>query len=92
MTSLAWLTLALFLGVLIALAYPLAIYMARIADARPIGGVCGRIERLIYRVSGIEAAEDMPWTRYAVALLLFSTLGAVVVYLLQRLQIWRRGP
>jgi potassium-transporting ATPase potassium-binding subunit len=88
MTSQAWFTLALYLGVLIALAYPLAIYMARIADAKPIGGVCGRFERLIYRVSGIDAAEEMPWTRYAVTLLLFNALGAVVVYLLQRLQAW----
>jgi potassium-transporting ATPase potassium-binding subunit len=88
MTGQAWFTLALFLGVLVALAYPLAIYVARIADARPIGGICGRVERLIYRASGIDAAQDMPWTRYAVALLLFNALGVVVVYLVQRLQVW----
>jgi potassium-transporting ATPase potassium-binding subunit len=88
MTGQAWFTLALFLGVLVALAYPLAIYLARIADAKPIGGICGRVERLIYRASGIDAAQDMPWTRYAVALLLFNALGVVVVYLVQRLQVW----
>jgi potassium-transporting ATPase potassium-binding subunit len=88
MTAQAWFTLALYLGVLIALAYPLATYMARIADAKPIGGVCGRIEHLIYRASGINAAEDMAWTRYVVALLLFNALGAVAVYLVQRLQVW----
>ena len=88
MTGQAWFTLALFLGVLVALAYPLAIYLARIADAKPIGGICGKVERLIYRASGIDAAQDMPWTRYAVALLLFNALGVVVVYLVQRLQVW----
>jgi potassium-transporting ATPase potassium-binding subunit len=88
MTGQAWFTLALFLGVLVALAYPLAIYLARIADAKPIRGICGKVERLIYRASGTDAAQDMPWTRYAVALLLFNALGVVVVYLVQRLQVW----
>ena len=46
------------------------------------------LERLIYRASGSDAAQDMPWTRYAVALLLFNALGVVVVYLVQRLQVW----
>jgi K+-transporting ATPase ATPase A chain len=89
----AWLTLALFLATLIALAYPLSAYMARIGDAAlggytPIRGMVGRLERLIYRAGGVDARQDMPWTRYAVALLLFNALGALVVYLLQRLQVW----
>jgi K+-transporting ATPase ATPase A chain len=46
------------------------------------------LERIIYRAAGVDAAQDMPWTRYAVALLLFNALGVVVVYLAQRLQIW----
>ena len=93
MSGQAWFMLCLFLAVLFALAYPLANYMARISDAQaggyaPIRGWIGKFERLIYRVAGINAAEDMPWTRYAVGLLLFNALGALVVYLLQRVQIW----
>ncbi len=93
MTGQAWFTLALFVAVLLALGYPLAIYMARIADAvtagyTPIKGVIGSFERLIYRVSGINVAEDMPWTRYALALLLFNALGVLAVYLMQRVQLW----
>jgi K+-transporting ATPase ATPase A chain len=85
--------LALFLAALIALAYPLSIYMARIGDAAvggytPIEGVVGKLERLIYRAGGVDVRQDMAWTRYAVALLLFNALGAVVVYLLQRVQVW----
>jgi K+-transporting ATPase ATPase A chain len=87
MTGQAWLTLALFLGVLVALAHPLAIYLKRVADARPISGICGKLERLIYRASGIDAAQDMSWTRYATALLLFSALGVLVVFFVQRLQV-----
>ena len=88
MSGQAWFTLLLFLAVLVALAYPLGIYMARIADAAPIGGVVGKLERGIYRAAGVDPAHDMPWTRYAVAVLLFSAVGVVVVYLMQRLQVW----
>src|SRR3984957_6637593 len=88
MSSQGWFTLVLYLAVLAALGFPLAIYMARIADAAPIGGIFARLERLIYRASAVDAAQDMPWTRYAVALLVFNALGVVVVYLVQRLQVW----
>ena len=93
MSAPAWLTLALFLATLIALAYPLAIYMARIGDAavggyRPIHGMVGRLEHLIYRAAGVDMRRDMAWTQYAVALLLFNSFGAVVVYVLQRAQVW----
>jgi potassium-transporting ATPase potassium-binding subunit len=88
MSAQAWFTLALFLGVLAAFAYSLAIYMARIANPAPIGGIVGKFERVIYRAAGVDAAQDMPWARYAVALLSFNALGVAVVYLAQRLQIW----
>jgi K+-transporting ATPase ATPase A chain len=88
MSAQGWFTLVLYLAVLAALGFPLGIYMARIANTAPIGGVFGKLERAVYRASAVDAAQDMPWTRYAVALLLFNTLGVVVVYLLQRLQVW----
>lgn len=88
MSPQAWFTLILFLGVLAALSYPLSIYLSRIADPAPIGGIAGKLERIIYRAAGVDAAQDMPWTRYAVALLCFNALGVAVVYLAQRLQLW----
>ena len=88
MSSQAGFMLIFFLAVLAALSYPLGIYMARIANATPMGGPIGRFERIMYRASAVDAAQDMPWTRYAVAVLSFNALGVVVVYLLQRLQLW----
>ncbi len=88
MSAQPWFTLALYLGVLAALSYPLAIYLARIGNPAPIRGIGGALERIIYRAAGVDAAQDMPWTRYAVALLLFNALGAAVVFLVQRLQVW----
>jgi K+-transporting ATPase ATPase A chain len=88
MSPQAWFTLALYLGVLAALAYTLAIYMARIANPAPLGGIAAKLERAVYRAAGVDATQDMPWTRYAVALLLFNAVGVAVVYLAQRVQIW----
>jgi K+-transporting ATPase ATPase A chain len=84
----AWLTLILYIGVLAILAYPLGIYLARIAGATALGGILGRFERILYRAAAVEPTAEMPWTRYAVALMLFNTLGVVVVYLVQRAQSW----
>ena len=88
MSGQAWFSLLLYLGVLLALAYPLGIYLTRIADAAPMAGILGRVERLTYRAAAVDPKQDMPWTRYAAAVLLFNALGVVVVYLTQRLQVW----
>ncbi len=83
--------LILFMVVLVALAYPLAIYIARIAAGTPLKGVVGKFERVLYRMSGVEPADDMPWTRYAVATLLFNFMGVLTVYGIQRVQLWLPG-
>jgi potassium-transporting ATPase potassium-binding subunit len=88
MSGQAWFALMLFLAVLIALAVPLGNYLARIAHAAPIGGIIGKLERGIYRAAAVDAAQEMPWTRYAAAVVLFNVVGVVIVYLTQRLQLW----
>ena len=59
MTTQAVLTLVGFLVVLVALAQPLAAYITRLADAAPLATVFGRIERIVYRAAGDDAASDM---------------------------------
>jgi K+-transporting ATPase ATPase A chain len=88
MTSQAWLSLLLYLIVLVVLAYPLGLYISRLVDSAPSSSVIGRIESALYRASGVNPAREMPWTEYAVALLLFNALGALMVFALQRLQLW----
>jgi K+-transporting ATPase ATPase A chain len=60
------------------------------ATVRPIWvvRVFAPVERLIYRLAGIEPSVEMGWKRYMIALLLFNTLGALVLYALQRVQRW----
>jgi K+-transporting ATPase ATPase A chain len=78
----------MYLAVLVALAYPLAIYLARLADSSALSGIAGKFERGLYRVAGVDPAAEMSWPRYAIALLSFNVLGVIAVYLAQRLQAW----
>jgi potassium-transporting ATPase potassium-binding subunit len=72
MTGNGYLQIALYLVVLIALVKPLGWYMARVYEGQSIGldRVLGPVERLIYRLSGVRAKEEMGWLTYAAALLL----------------------
>jgi K+-transporting ATPase ATPase A chain len=88
MTGNALLQLALYVAVLIALAKPLGLYMARIYDARTpaFARWLSPAERGIYEICGVRADDEMRWPRYAFAMLIFNLLGALAVYGLQRLQ------
>jgi K+-transporting ATPase ATPase A chain len=85
-TAEAWTLLIAFGAALLLLAYPLSAWLARIADLKPIGGIIGRCERLIYRCAGVDAAAEMTWPAYAAAAILFNALGVLAVYLAQRFQ------
>jgi len=82
------LQIALFLGVLIALAKPLGWYMARVYEGKLPAFVrwISPIENLFYRLCGVDSKQEMRWTRYALAVLWFSLFGVLTVYGMQRLQ------
>lgn len=88
MNTSGWLQIALYLVLLIALAKPLGLYMANVYEHRTgwRTRVFGRLENGIYRVAGVDPARDMRWTEYALAMLAFNLVGALVVFALQRLQ------
>ncbi|MDE1989377.1 MAG: potassium-transporting ATPase subunit KdpA [Betaproteobacteria bacterium] len=89
MTPHAWILLLLFLALLFALAGPLGRYMAGVMEGQNrVLRFGAPLESLIYRVCGIQREKEMGWLSYAVALILFNGLGALVVYGLQRLQQW----
>src|ERR1041384_1784980 len=88
MSAHGYLQLVLYIVVLLALARPLGAYMARVFEGQSAGlnTVCAPFERLLYIVCGVDASKEMRWTQYALAMLAFNLLGALVVYALQRLQ------
>jgi potassium-transporting ATPase potassium-binding subunit len=85
MTTQSWFLLAAYLAVLLAAVKPLGLYMAKLMDA-PVWQPLARIENRVFRWCGIE--EEMNWRQYALAVLLFSLIGFIAVYALQRLQAW----
>ena len=88
MTTQSILLLVAFLAVLLAAGYPLGLYMAKVAGDGPVRGLgwLQKCENLLYRWSGLPADKAMGWKSYAIALIVFNTVGAVFVYGLQRLQ------
>jgi K+-transporting ATPase ATPase A chain len=82
------LQIALFLGVLIALAKPLGWYMAQIYEGKLPAFVrwIAPVENLFYRLCGVDSKQEMRWTRYALAMLWFALLGVLAMYAMQRLQ------
>jgi K+-transporting ATPase ATPase A chain len=88
MTAPSLFQLFLYVAVLILLAKPLGTHMARVYQGERtfLDPVLRPIERLVYRASGVHMDQEMGWKTYAVAMLLFSVLGVLVVYALQRLQ------
>ncbi len=88
MTGNGYLQLGLYLAVLLASAWPLGRYMARVyrGDIPAFVRWLRPLERIIYRLAGVHADESMAWTRYTYAVLMFNLLGFLAVFALQRLQ------
>ncbi len=80
--------IALYLGVLLALAKPMGYYMVRVYEGKLPAFVrwLAPAENFFYRLCGVDSKQEMRWTRYALAALWFSLLGVLAVYALQRLQ------
>jgi K+-transporting ATPase ATPase A chain len=83
-----WLQIALFIALILMLAKPMGSYMALVFERRRtlLDPVLVPCERLLYRLTRIDPNEEMRWTQYAVAMLLFSASTLVLTYLIQRLQ------
>jgi K+-transporting ATPase ATPase A chain len=88
MTGQGLLQVAFYLAVLVALAKPLGAFMATVYEGGRtfLSPVLRPLERLIYRVAGVDEKAETGWQRYALGVMLINVLGLIVVYLLQRLQ------
>ena len=90
MTANGWFQIALFFLLIVLIARPLGIYMANVFERRKtfLDPVLIPIERILYRLTGVEADKEMRWTEYGIAMLLFSLVSMLLVYLIQRVQAW----
>jgi potassium-transporting ATPase potassium-binding subunit len=88
MTTNGWLQILFFLLAVFLVTPLLGGFMARVFTGRwtALDTVMRPIERMIYRLTGVDERHDMRWTEYAVSILLFSVVSMLVLYAMQRLQ------
>jgi K+-transporting ATPase ATPase A chain len=90
MTANGWLQIAALILVVFAVTKPLGIFMTRVfaRDKTFLDPVLRPFERLLYRVTGIDEQREMDWKEYTIAMLLFSGVTMVLLYVMERVQQW----
>ncbi|HEV7340410.1 MAG TPA: potassium-transporting ATPase subunit KdpA [Sphingopyxis sp.] len=88
MTVAGWSLILLFIAVTIALAKPMGLWLFALYEGRatPLHRVFGPVERLFYRVAGIDPDQEQGWRRYALHMLLFNVVLLLFTYAILRLQ------
>jgi potassium-transporting ATPase potassium-binding subunit len=88
MTVNGWLQILVFLALIFVVTKPMGVFMARVFNREKtfMDPVLRPVERLLYRVTGVDEDHEMRWTEYAIAMLLFSVVSMIVLYFIQRLQ------
>jgi len=88
MSANGWLQFAIFSAILLASVRPVGIYLTRVFEGEStwLDPVLRPFERLIYKLCGVNAEEEMNWREYAYAMLGFSAVSLVVTFGIERLQ------
>src|SRR6202142_3424461 len=86
MTTNGWIQIGVFLALILAITKPLGVFMARVFSGERtfLDPVARPIERLLYRVTGVDEKHEMRWTEYAFSMLLFSGATMLLLYLIER--------
>ena len=88
MTANGWLQIGVFLLTVFAVTPLLGGFMARVFSRQKtfLDPVARPLERLIYKLTGVDETREMRWTEYAIAILMFSVVSLLVLYVMQRVQ------
>src|SRR5208282_5390261 len=84
-----WIQLAFFIGVLLLITKPLGMYLCQVLDSEGktfLDPVVKPLERLTYRLCGVDPEKEQTWIHYTIAMLIFSTVTMVFSYAIMRLQ------
>jgi K+-transporting ATPase ATPase A chain len=94
MTANGWLQILVFLLAVLLITKPLGGFIARVFKREKtwLDPVMRPVERILYRLTGVDESHEMEWKEYALALLLFSGVSMIVLYVLQRAQQWAWLP
>ncbi len=90
MTANGVIQILIFFGILLLTTKPLGAYMAKVFEGRRtfLSPLLGPVERVCYRLCGVNPDAEQRWTQYAGSLLAFSVFSFLFVYVIQRLQGW----
>src|SRR5579871_1903988 len=88
MTFIGLFQILLFCATVLLLTKPLGSYMCLVMSGEKTfaSAILSPLEKFLYKISGINPDEEMRWSTYAYALLAFSLCGALLTYILLRLQ------
>ena len=88
MTALAFLKIAVYFLLVLAVTKPLGLYMRRVFSGERtfLDPVLLPVERVLYRLGGVDPNKEQDWKAYASSMLAFSVLGVLGVYAIERLQ------
>ncbi len=90
MTLNGWLQILFFFAMALLVAKPLGIFMTRVFSRERtfLDPVLRPVEKLLYRLTWVDEDREMRWTEYSIAMLLFSAVSMLLLYLLERTQQW----
>jgi potassium-transporting ATPase potassium-binding subunit len=90
MTANGWLQIFFLLLVVFLITKPLGGFMARVfgRERTWLDPVMRPVERILYRLTGVDESHEMDWKEYALALVLFSGVSMILLYVLERVQLW----
>ncbi len=88
MTVNGWFQIGVFFFVILAITKPMGVFMTRVfaREKTLLDPALRPIERLIYAITGVDEQHEMPWTEYALAMLLFSGVSMLLLYVIERVQ------
>jgi potassium-transporting ATPase potassium-binding subunit len=90
MTANGWFQIGLYLSVIFLVTKPMGVFMTRVFNREKtfLDPLLRPIEKLAYRLTGVDEQREMRWTEYTISMLLFSGVSMVLLYLIERTQRW----
>jgi potassium-transporting ATPase potassium-binding subunit len=90
MTANGWFQIGLFLAAILLVTKPLGIFLVRVFEREGtiLDAVLRPVEKIIYRIAGVDERKEMHWSEYGITMLLFSAVSMVLLYLIERFQHW----
>jgi K+-transporting ATPase ATPase A chain len=90
MSANGWFQIGLFVAAIFLVTKPLGVFMVRVFEHGQtwFDPILRPVEKLIYRLCGVEETREMRWKQYGVAMLVFSGVSMLLLYLIERVQLW----